>query len=70
MSCGIGCKCGSDPVLLWLRPAGTAPIQSLAWELLYAAGAALKREEEREEGREEGRKEIYQGVLRVVRWDR
>ena len=28
MSCGVGCKHGSDPVLLWLwcRPAATTPI--------------------------------------------
>ena len=34
MSCGVGCRCGSDPALLWLwpRPAATAPIQPLAWE--------------------------------------
>ena len=34
-----------DPELLWLwhRPAVAAPIQPLAWELPYAAGAALKR---------------------------
>ena len=33
-----------DPVLLWLwcRLAAVAPIQRLAWELPYAAGAALK----------------------------
>ena len=44
MSCGIGCRHGSDSVLLWLwhRPAATAPLRSLAWELPYDAGAALK----------------------------
>ena len=32
-----------DPVLLWLwyRMATAAPIQPLAWELLYAEGAPL-----------------------------
>ena len=30
-------------VLLWRRPAATAPIRPLAWEPPYAAGAALKR---------------------------
>ena len=46
MSCGVGCKRGSDPVLLWLwqRLAATAPIGPLAWEPLYAAGAAVKRQ--------------------------
>ena len=42
MSCGAGCRRGSDPALLWLwcRPAATAPIGPLAWEPPYAAGAA------------------------------
>ena len=42
MSCGVGCRRGSDPVLLWLwrRLAATAPIRPLAWEPPYAAGAA------------------------------
>ena len=42
--CGVGCRHGLDPVLwLWYRrPASVAPIQSLAWELPYAAGTALK----------------------------
>ena len=46
MSCGVGCRHGLDPTLLWLwwRPAVAAPIGPLAWELPYAAGAALKRQ--------------------------
>ena len=42
MSCGVGCRRGSDPALLWFwrRPVATAPIQPLAWEPPYAAGAA------------------------------
>ena len=49
MSCGVGCKCGSDPVLLWLccRPAATALIGPLAWEPPYAAGAALGKAKRR-----------------------
>ena len=44
MSCGVGCRCGADPVLLWLwcRRAAVAPIGPLAWEPPCAAGAALK----------------------------
>ena len=44
MSCGIGCRCGSDPALLWLwcRPVAAAPIHPLSWGLPYAVGAALK----------------------------
>ena len=46
MSCGVGCRHGSDLALLWLwcRPAAIAPIRPLAWEALYAAGVALKRQ--------------------------
>ena len=45
MSCGVGCRRGSDPALLWLwhRPAATAPIRSLAWEPPYAARVALEK---------------------------
>ena len=40
MSCGIGLRCSSDPVLLWLqhRPVPVAPVQPLAWELPYVVG--------------------------------
>ena len=46
MSRGVVCRCGSDLALLWLwyRPAAIAPIQPLAWEAPYAAGAALRRQ--------------------------
>ena len=47
MSCGVGCKGGLDPTLLWLwyRPVSAiAPIRPLAWELPYAAGVTLKRQ--------------------------
>ena len=45
MSCGVGRRHSSDPLLLWLwcRLAAAAPIQPLAWELPYAIGAAIKR---------------------------
>ena len=45
MSCGVGCKRGSDPALLWLwhRAAATAPIRSLAWDPPRAAGMALEK---------------------------
>ena len=41
----MGHGCGLDPVWLWLwcRPAAAAPFQPLAWELPYAADAALKK---------------------------
>ena len=45
VSCGVDCRHGLDPKLLWLwhRPAATAPIQPLAWEHPDAVGAALKK---------------------------
>ena len=44
MSCGVGRRRGLDPELLWLwrRPAATAQIRPLSWELPYALDAALK----------------------------
>ena len=42
MSCGVGHRGGSDPVLLllWYRPAGTGLIWPLAWEAPYARSTA------------------------------
>ena len=44
MSCGVGRSHVSNPAWLWLwcSPAAATPIRPLAWELLYAVGAALK----------------------------
>ena len=57
MSCGIGHRHGSDLVLLWLwcRPAAVAPFRPLAWELLYAVGAALKSKKKKKRERERER---------------
>ena len=41
MSCGVGCRHGSDPAWLWCRPAAVDPIQPLAWERPCALGVAL-----------------------------
>ena len=45
-----------DPALLWLwrRPAATAPIRPLAWELPYASGAVLKSKKERKKTKVRG----------------
>ena len=50
MSCGVGRRSSLDLVLLWLwcRLAAAALIGPLAWELPYAAGAALKGQKKRE----------------------
>ena len=44
MSCGVVCRCVSDPALLWLWPrlATEPPIQPLALELPYAADSVKK----------------------------
>ena len=48
LSCGVGCRCGLDPALLWLwcGPAATALIRPLAGESPYAAGAALEKQKD------------------------
>ena len=51
MSCGVGHRHSSDPELLWLWLAAATP--TLAWELPYVEGVALKSR--RKEGK---RKEI------------
>ena len=49
MSCGVGRRHSSDPMLLWLwcRLAAAAPILLLAWEFPYAAGVALKKDKKK-----------------------
>ena len=41
---GVSCRCSSDLVGLWCRPAAVALIPPLAWELPYATGVAVKTE--------------------------
>ena len=53
VNCGVGRRHISDLSLLWLwhRLAAAAPIGPLAWELPYAAGAALKRKQTKKKER-------------------
>ena len=48
VSCGVGCRHGSDPALqwLWCRPTATMPIGPLAWEPPCAVGAVLKEQKD------------------------
>ena len=70
VSCGVGCRRGLDPVLLWLwrRPAATAPIPPLAWESPYA------REQPKEIAKRQKKKYIhyfqtnFPGVPVVAQW--
>ena len=65
MSCGIGLRHGSDPMLLWLwyRLAAAALIQTLGQELPYAMGVALKRKGKKEKRKK--RKGIWTTKMRL-----
>ena len=54
MSCGVGHRCGSDLVLLWLwyRPAAVALIRPLAWEHPHATSMGLKRQKRKRKKKE------------------
>ena len=53
MSSGVGHRCGSDLVALWLwyRLVATAPVGTLVWEPPYAIGTALKRREKKKQSK-------------------
>ena len=70
LSHDVGCKCSSDPELLWrwCRQATAAPIQPLVWELPYVMGVALKRPKKKKEEEEGGLPNLPEkavGSLRV-----
>ena len=48
MSCGVGCRLGLDPVLLWLWLWLWlwCELVATAWEAPYAVGVALKRQKD------------------------
>ena len=60
MSCGVGCRHGSDLALLWLwhRPVATAPIRPLAWETPYAVGDVLEKDKKKK--KKEKKRKKYQ----------
>ena len=61
MSCGVGCKHASDPVLLWLwrRQAATAPTRLLAWKPPYAEGAGLEKDQKKKKRKKERNALMY-----------
>ena len=71
MSCGVGRRLSSDPLLQWLwwRLASEALTRPLAWEPPYAAGAALK-ESQKKKGNAGGsldtEERATQGEARVI----
>jgi len=70
MSCGVGCRRGSDPTLLWLwsRLGATTPIRPLAWEPPYATGAVLKRKRKRKKKATDKKREAW--VIKNDLWKR
>ena len=63
-----GHRCGSDPALLWFagRPAATALIQPLAWELPYAPGVALNKQTKTHWRRSSWKGAIFEAVFSWV----
>ena len=51
MSCGVGCRCGSDPPLLW--PAATASVQppNLGTSIFCGYGSKKKEREKKKKKR-------------------
>ena len=49
LSCGVGCRCCSHLVLLWMwcRPAAIAQIQPLPWKPPSATGSTLKKDKKK-----------------------
>ena len=70
MSCGVGRRRGSDPLLLWLwrRPEATAPIRPLAWEPPYAAGASQENGRKTKQTNKQKKGIFFLGVPIVVQW--
>ena len=66
MSCGVACRCSSDPVLLWLWLAAIALIRPLAWESPYAMGVALKRPKKKKKKKKKKFQRVERGQLKVT----
>ena len=69
MNCGVGCRRGSDPMLLWLwcRPATTALTGPLAWEPPYASGSGPRKGKKTKQNKTKKPKEReFHGVPAVV----
>ena len=62
MNCGVGCRHGSDPMLLWFwrRPAATAPIEPLAWEPPHAVEAAQEMAKRQKKKKNKNKKLIQE----------
>ena len=67
MSCGVGCRRGSDPTLLWLwrRLMATALIRPLAWEPPYATGEAQEMAKRQKDQKKKERERDYLSPFRL-----
>ena len=67
MSCGVGHRRGSDPMLLWLRrrPAATAPIRPLAWNL-HMLWEQPKEIAKRQKDKKKKKKKTYLGKKKKI----
>ena len=68
MNCGVGHRCGLDP--MWLWPAAVAPIRPLAWELPCASGAALKSKKQKKKEMEAKAERWKQVTWKKQKWYR
>ena len=66
VSCGVGCRRGSNRVLLWLscRQVATALIRPLAWEPPYTTGAALEKAERPKKEKKEKKKYTFNVTMK------
>ena len=58
VSCGVGCRCSLDPVLLWLwrKPGAASQIRHLAREFPNATGVALKNKDKKKKQKQKQNK--------------
>ena len=57
----------SNILWLWRRPAAAAPIRSLAWELPYGMGTALKKKKKKKKKEREKKKKKKKKKKRIKR---
>ena len=60
---GLQTRLGPPLLWLWCRPAATAPIRPISWELPYAAGEAQEMEKKRKKKKKEKKKKRLQNNI-------
>ena len=69
MNCGVGCRHGSEPALLWLwlRLVAVAPIGPLAWEPPYAAGSGPRKGKKTKKKKKKRKEKKRQRTITQIR---